>query len=392
MTWTGNPKAPNAGDAANTSPSPADAFPTDGPMDIDWRDKMAFDGSTATYEGDVVGHRVDNRADPSGVHSQLTQTIRTPVLEITLLNRVDFSAVRSPDRAQERPQMEFMKCHGDVQLENRELADGHPAALEQMHFSDLVVNRISGEMTGQGPGRLQSWRLGPPPSATLQPPGALAYGSAVRSGTGLSAIPVAGAAASKSDPNRQQINFLDVQFQRGITGNVLRREMVFHDQVRSLYGPVPAWDARLDPDSASGLAPQSMLLTCDQLTVNETGQRLKTGRSPMEMEALGNTRVDGQGVDGDMFTAQAARLTYSEGKDMLVLLGDGRSDAQLLRQERAGAVPSQLRAGEIQYWPTERRSNIPSMRSINASQVAPPRSNRPATQPAGQTKNVSPRM
>ncbi len=386
MTWSANPQTQNRNAPGNAnSAAPGDGAPTDGPMDIDWRDRMSFDGLTALYEGDVVGHRVENRVEPDGARSQLTQTIRTAALEVTLHDRVNFAEVRAPDRSQNPAQMELMKCHGDVQLENRQLMDGHPAALDQMKLTDLVVNRITGETTSQGPGRVFSWRLGSP-SAMLNPTAGAANRTPAKSGNPVAAIPVASTSANQATATKTQINYLDVQFQNGITGNVLgRRQLTFHDQVRSLYGPVPAWDARLDPDNPNGPSPQSTLLTCDQLTVNEAGPASNGIRSQLELDAAGNIRVEGRGPAGDMFTAQAAHLTYTQAKDMLVLQGDGRSDAQLFRQERPGAVSQHLRAGEIQYWPSAQRTYIPSVRSMDASQFAAPRPNPPAARPAAGT-------
>ncbi len=386
MTWTGARASakPAAQPDANAA-APSDAFSVDGPMDIDWRDKMTFDGRTALYEGDVVSHRVGNRIEDDGRRSQLTQTVRTPSLEVTLHEPVNFADLRPGPQTAERRQMEQMKCHGDVQLENRELIDGHPAALEQMQLRDLVVSGITGAMSSQGPGRLYSWRLGSP-SALLTPQATLANRTTGRAGNPITALPVATGAAAASKPVTPQIYYLDVQFQNGITGNVLgRRQLTFNDQVRSLYGPVGAWDARLDPDDPHGIAPQCMLLSCDQMTVSEAGPRVNGGRSPMEMDARGNTRTEGQGETGEMFTAEAAGLSYSEAKGMLILRGDGRSDAQLFRQERPGAKPEQLRAGEIQYWPLTRRTYIPSAHSFNASQIGTTNSTRPATQPAAGT-------
>ena len=70
------------------------------------------------------------------------------------------------------------------------------------------------------------------------------------------------------------------------------------------------------------------------------------------MEAKGNTHIEGLRLEGDMFMAQADRLTYSQAKDMIVLMGDGRSDAELVRQERPGAPQSRTAAQTIKYWPT----------------------------------------
>ena len=68
---------------------------------------------------------------------------------------------------------------------------------------------------------------------------------------------------------------------------------------------------------------------------------------PMEMEAIGNVSVEGA-----TFQALANRMTYAEAKDLLVLEGDGRDDAELYRQERVGRrranrAPARFSIGEL---------------------------------------------
>ena len=66
-----------------------------------------------------------------------------------------------------------------------------------------------------------------------------------------------------------------------------------------------------------------------QAIFREGAKMVAAGHNPMELEALSNTLVE-----GSTFTARAHRLTYAEEKDLLVLEGDGRTDAQLFRQPR----------------------------------------------------------
>ena len=55
----------------------------------------------------------------------------------------------------------------------------------------------------------------------------------------------ADARTQTADSDKKQINFIGVQFQHGISGNVLpqHQQLVFQDQVRTIVGPVPTWDA-----------------------------------------------------------------------------------------------------------------------------------------------------
>jgi lipopolysaccharide export system protein LptA len=339
-----------------------------GTTTVDWQRGMVFDGRTVKFDGNVVGEQIDG---------EITQTVRAPQMDVTLQSGVDFNAVGPQQR--QRPQIEWLTCRGDVWLENRQTEQGKLINLDRMeHLSTLTVNQITGELSGQAtteqPGRVLSWRLGSPP--------------AFATGLGSSA-PTTG---NSSDSNRAQINFLDVQFARGISGNVLpdRQEMTFHEQVRCVYGPVAGWDTQLDADSPAGLPAGSMVMTCDQLTTNQSAARSE-GRGQMEMDARGNIRVDGQRLEGDSFSALAQHLTYSQAKDMLVLVGDGRADAQLVRQEQPGAPQTKTAAGSIYYWPTTRQVKVGDLRFVDSTQFSsqPPRT--PAAPGATVSSPAAPR-
>jgi hypothetical protein len=78
-------------------------------------------------------------------------------------------------------------------------------------------------------------------------------------------------------------------------------------------------------------------------------------------------------VEGKTFTARGHRVTYSEAKDLLVLEGDGRTDAQLFQQARPGASTSQTAARKIMFWPKTRRVQIDDIRFIDPGGALPVR-------------------
>ena len=87
------------------------------------------------------------------------------------------------------------------------------------------------------------------------------------------------------------------------------------------------------------------------------------GRS-VELSAGGNVLVE-----GDSFTARSARLSFSEVKDLLVFEGDGRSDAQLFRQDRVGGPTSSASAGKILYWRKYNRVEVKDARYLDLDQI-----------------------
>ncbi|HEY2882185.1 MAG TPA: hypothetical protein VGJ15_07115, partial [Pirellulales bacterium] len=82
--------------------------------------------------------------------------------------------------------------------------------------------------------------------------------------------------------------------------------------------------------------------------------------------------IDGVQPNGVLFSAMAAQLTYSEAKGLVVLRGDGRSEAQLLQKTSSNAAGSRVNAREIYYWPATGKSEMHGMGAGEARFSAPP--------------------
>ena len=96
------------------------------------------------------------------------------------------------------------------------------------------------------------------------------------------------------------------------------------------YAPADNWDAMLTTNDPDQLGPQGVVGHCDQLTVVQ--MLLPVGdRRSMVLEALCNAVIE-----GTTFTARGNRITYSEAKDLLILEGNGRNNAELFRQLQPG--------------------------------------------------------
>ncbi len=274
-----------------------------GPTTVDWQGSMKFDGQLARFERGVVG-------------TQGTQTLHCEVLEATLANRIDFRA----GRPQERPQTGVCFLPGRSAVGKSRIQGSCRVGSRSDVSARSEGQSHQWRFSAPGPGRMKSWRLGPPPNQALIPGQAAATGGAAAQ----QVVP----AAQENKAGQDQINFVDVQYQNGLTGNALRREFTFHDQVRSISGPVKTWDGQLDADNP---APGAMLLTCNQLTLYEVGPRGES-RSALNLKAEGNAVVESQRLEGDLFRAWANEMSFAQEKDLIMLKGDGRSDAQLFRQ------------------------------------------------------------
>ena len=121
--------------------------------------------------------------------------------------------------------------------------------------------------------------------------------TSVRNGSGPQSSLLLTGSPKKSTPvaNRTQqnsINYLKVEFRRGIIGNVHNRELTFLESVFCTYGPVKHRKEEVFVDPAMGPQGDQVVLNCDQLTVRQMGSKKGTNR-PVEMEAVGNSRLLG---------------------------------------------------------------------------------------------------
>jgi hypothetical protein len=305
-----------------------------GTLQVDWRERMNFDGRTAHFERDVVA------VGPA-------QTLRTKVLEATFAQPVQFGQLKM----QEQPQVESIHCDGGVQMENRTLdpQTQQMTSHERMQVNRLDVNLLTGATGAEGPGWLVSVRRGGADAG---------FGNAFAQGGMRPAQPVAVPAALPAGPKKDGLNCLHVRFQGPIVGNLLRHEITFRDRVRAAYAPVATWDAELNSEDPQELGPGSVVLHCEQMSIVDM-TAAGTGQRALEFGAAGNAVVE-----GGQFTARAARISYAEIKDLLVLEGDGRTDAELFRQAQPGSEWSKETARKILFWPKTRRASVDGQHAL----------------------------
>jgi hypothetical protein len=213
-------------------------------------------------------------------------------------------------------QMEMFEPTGDRKL------------FEQLQVLELTVNQVTGVIRGRGPGWLRGVHRGkdlltgdpngvPPPTA------------------------------------KSGLNFLRVDFERELSGNLHQQRMEFLNGTKTLYGPARTWDDSLDQDQSQFPA-GTIHLTCDRLAVARSGDG---GADAVELEAVGNAHIQ-----GDNFVATGGRVSYVRVKDQFILEGDGRNDARIEFRPQPGAQPSQLAAGKILYWPKTRQCKFEDLR------------------------------
>ena len=312
--------------------APAAGTPA-GRLVVAWQGRMDFDGQTARF--------VDRVTTTSGATA-----LRAGSLDVVFTQPMDFSA-EGMQRGAPRADVARIACGSGVKIESQSAAADGSRSLEKLFVRDLVLDRATGDVSGTGPGRLTSTRFGQGPALAMP------------------AVATPGQPAPAAPPTRpDELTYLGVDFQKGLRGNMNRRQMEFHQRVEAIWGPVAGWGDALDPHAPGGLAPRAVAITSDVLGVAQAPPPPGQRRTSIELMAGGNVLVE-----GESFTARSARLSWSEAKDLLVFEGDGRSDAQLFRQVKVGAPMSSASAGKILYWRALNRVDVDDARFLDLDQL-----------------------
>jgi lipopolysaccharide export system protein LptA len=304
-----------------------------GPVKIEWQQSMQFDGRTAKF---VRGATV----------STISQRLQTDTLEAVLDRRIGFKDPNLQNQPQPRPDRLF--CRGGTWLENRS-ADpaGQLSSLDRMYVTDLDMNIQTGDLAAAGSGWINSVRRGgdlplqTSPAGRTPPP-----------------------ASAHADPN--QLYCLHVDYQGSLSGNLSKRQrhLVFDRVIGGAYAPVNSWEATLVPDSPEGLGPKGLSLECDRLSVDQWPSP-RGSPEAVELTAAGNAIVQDNFV-----TARAVRITYAKIKNLLIVEGDGRTDAELYFQKQIGAQPAHVAARQIWYWMDTGQFRIIDGRSVGTNAPA----------------------
>ena len=158
---------------------------------------------------------------------------------------------------------------------------------------------------------------------------------------------------------------MHVRFQGCITGDI-RHEATFHDQVRAAYAPVDSWMASLDTENVEALGPNGAAAPLRRAFGRRHGGPRSKTPAAWNSSPPATPWLEGS---GDQFTARAARITYDQKKDLLILEGDGRTDAELYRQLSARRRASKAAARKIFYWPKTKRSYVDGARTLEFNQT-----------------------
>lgn len=299
---------PGIAGAQAAAPKPA---ATSKSVAVLWEDRFHFDGQTADLAGNVQA-----RTD--------TTTVSSQTLSMTLTERIDFTKTHEGAK----PDIARLRFDGGVFITNLGLDEqGEKISEEEVQVKNLTIDYATGTIHADGPVNVRSRRLGTPMPAAGQPMGF---------------APAGGQGAGQ--PQQQPLMYVNVECQGPITGDLAKREINFSQDVRTTYAPINDWADKVVVKRIDDLGEKGVLLTSDRLTIVEMPGGGMHSRW-IEMYATGNAVIEARS-----FTVRAPKITYAGDKELLMIEGDGRAEAELWHRDQPGQPPSYGAAQKWKYW------------------------------------------
>lgn len=294
-------------------------------MSVVFRDGLEFDGQLlrCSREVKVTGER---------------QFALAETLAVELNQKILFGNV-NPNM---KPEAVRFALEGGAFMENRVMEGNQLASIDRLKGETLTIDRTSGEIRSIGPG----------------------WVSTVRRGGGADWLSADGANERAPQAPSNQLVYLHNEFQKEMVGNIISRDIRFLVGVRTTYGPVNGWSDTLTADRPGGLGPKGIQLSSDQLRIFEFGPQVTPQRKAIEVEATGNVFIEGRD-----YSARASRVSFVEAKQMVVLDGDARTDAELIRRDPRTGAESKAAAEKIKFWPKRNDFHVDDARYLDLSQL-----------------------
>ncbi|MFM9066873.1 MAG: hypothetical protein ACKOUR_06025 [Planctomycetota bacterium] len=313
------------------------------PILVSWKGRLDFDGQTARFQKDVQV-RGAYRLSTGEIFESL---ITGGQLDVVLQGRVNFSGdANGTDRKAEKDvELQSIGFSGNVFLDGRTTMSDVITSVDRMQIRNLILNHQTEEIFGEGPGWLSSTRLEKEASA---------------------------AAATA------RLTYMYLDFIGQVKGSSKSQSVEFQEQVRAIHGPVGRWNEQLDLNRPESLPDSAVTLLCQRMALSKMAGTLPTTPSGLEFEATGNATIEGQ-----KFLARAARVTYSQAKDLIIMAGQGGTDAEFWKKPRAESSKADAIARSVLLWRRDGRVQVDQAKYINLNTIEEslPRRGNPGTPP-----------
>lgn len=294
-------------------------------LDVWWKEQMQFDGELATFFVDVKAVLGESR-------------MKCQEMQVTFSKRISFADTKAPPAGGDAVQVAQVLCKEGVEVENYEYLGTRLIGIHKASAWEFSLSQTTGDMQGQGPGSLLSWRRGNGKRAGM---------------TGT-----AGVQANRPlQTENVEWEYTRIDFAGAMQGNVSGafkgttqdRVTTFNDSVLVVYGPVERTTDQIDPDN---LPKDGGWMSCKALRLT---QHAGSQTQPAYIDMLGTGNAE---LDGRSFHAKADSISFDESKKLYLLQSHGNESATIWRQTKSGARPNAERAKRMIYSPIDNRLRL----------------------------------
>jgi len=281
-------------------------------MTVGCADGLTFDGREATFTRTVVVRMEDE------------SRMSCDVLIVGLDRPWSFSG---DDSKAARPEVSVIRSPGRVSVNMVEWEKSAIARIVEAELGafELHPQEGNGRFHGSGPGTIQQWQRG---------------------SFHFRVTPEASASANRPAASAElPWNFVQLDFQGQVTGNVRQRFATFEDRVKAIYAPVSQAGTLFKRHALSGnteSAKRAVWVGCDQLNVSLTAQKPEAPNGFITLNAQGRVELESQQVQ-----ANAYQLSFEEEKDIFELRGRGEEMASIYFD--SGPVRGRIPGRVIQF-------------------------------------------
>src|SRR5690606_923538 len=106
----------------------------------------------------------------------------------------------------------------------------------------------------------------------------------------------------------QKLRFMRVEFDRGVRGNLHRRQVSLLGNVQAVVGPVDSWQQRLETTLHGMPRPETVWITSQELSLSESPLARTISENsfgPVELVAREKVTIEGLAGERGLFTAHA---------------------------------------------------------------------------------------
>jgi lipopolysaccharide export system protein LptA len=300
--WGGMPQANSKPAAAPKKPGPPQV------LTVYFTKCMVFNGKEAEFHGGVQAEQGNARVQCQSMQVYLDRAV----------------SLKGEDKGQPPAKVQNVVCDQAVRIEDTQVEDGKFQRYTRLEAPEVTHDNADGVVTCVGPGVARILQ-----HSTDEAGGAGAASAAQRTPARKPGAP-------------DELKLTIVKFKDRMWGNNANRVAIFYGDVDLFNLPANDPNATLD---IAHIPEGALYLHCDQLKVyTHPGEN---GKSSQEMEA--NSSVGRVIIRGKDFYATAARATYHEAKDQVILEGGEGGVAKVFRFTAQGAPPQPMIGEKIIY-------------------------------------------